>query len=137
MLWSSSSSIHSGGTPASRVAASRALSSGIFPSAIAAATRTNAAVFASSGGADAALIVLLPAPCSPILSLLQSPFNAQLAHRLPPRVYVGPGDERRRPRPQPQLLQHRRQRQRRGDPVPVGDLERHPQSLLQQHRAVH
>src|SRR6266568_404766 len=113
MLWSSSSSIHSDGTPASCAAASRTLRSGIFPSAIAAATRTRAAVFGSSAGAALALIVPLPSPLSPILSFRQSPIYPQLSDGLPPRIHVGPGDERRRPRPQPQLLEHRRQRQRR------------------------
>src|SRR5256884_2300197 len=59
-------------------AASRALSSGGFPRATAAATRTNAAVWASSAEAVPSLILLVSLASSPILSLLQSSIYPQL-----------------------------------------------------------
>src|ERR1043166_6535620 len=84
MLCSSSSSIHSPGTRASRAAAKRAVSSGALPRATAAATRTNAAVGASSTGPVPAVIVPLPAPRSLIVSLLHSAFYTPAPPPSPP-----------------------------------------------------
>src|SRR2546421_12089029 len=140
MLWSSNSSIHSGGTPAAWAAARRCCSSGTSPAATAAANRTSAAVAGSRGPAplrDAPwLILLVPPAGSPILLLLQPPIYAQLTDGLAARVHHGPGGERHRSRPQPQLLQHGRHRQRRRDGMSVADLDGHPQSLPRQQRAV-
>src|SRR5207245_2162125 len=135
-LWSSSSSAPRSGPPAARASRKRCSSSAIFPSASAAAARTSAVVCASSAETPG-LMVPLPAPRSPILSLLQSSFYAQLADRFPPRVHRGVRHERRRLRPEPQLGQHRRHSERRGDRVTVLDLERDPVALLRQQRAVH
>src|SRR2546429_597025 len=137
MLCSSSSSIHGPGTRASRAAAKRALSSGTLPRATAAATRTNAAVGASSTGPVPALIVPLPAPRSLIVSLLQSAFYTQLPYRLTPRVHVGSGGEPGRTRPETELLEHGRHGECRTDRVPVSDLERDAESLLREEGTVH
>src|SRR5436305_12743428 len=104
MLWSSNSSIHSGGTPAAWAAARRCCSSGTSPAATAAANRTSAAVAGSRGPApplrDAPwLILLLPPAGSPILLLLQPPIYAKLTDRLAVRVTHGPGGKRLGPRP--------------------------------------
>src|SRR5438034_9583912 len=96
MLCSSSSSIHSPGTRASRAAANRALSSAAFPPATAAATRTSAAVGASSTGPVPSVIVRLPTPLSFIFSLLQPSIYTQLPHRLAAGVHGGAGGERGR-----------------------------------------
>src|SRR5256885_9895386 len=141
MLWSSSSSIHRGGTPAPWAAAMRCCSSGTSPAATAAANRTSAAVAGSSGPAPPLRdtpwpILLLPPAGSPILLLLQPPIYAQLTDPLAARVHHRPGAERHRSPPQPQLLQHGRHRQRRRDGMPVADLDGHPQSLPRQQRAV-
>src|SRR5256712_13271844 len=132
MLCSSSSSIHRPGTRASRAAAKRALSSGPLPRATAAATRTNAAVGASSTGPVPAVIVPLPAPRSLIVSLLQSAFCTQLPYRLTPRVHVGSSGEPGRTRPETQLLEHGRHGEGRSDRVSVGDLERDAESFLRE-----
>src|ERR1043166_128269 len=137
MLCSSSSSIHSPGTRASRAAAKRAVSSGALPRATAAATRTNAAVGASSTGPVPAVIVPLPAPRSLIVSLLQSAFYTQLPDRLTPRVHVGSSGEPGGTRPETQLLEHRRHGERRSERVSVGDLERDSESFLRQEGTVH
>src|SRR5207249_690216 len=125
------------GTRASRAAAKRALSSGTLPRATAAATRTNAAVGASSTGPVPALIVPLPAPRSLIVSLLQSAFYTQLPYRLTPRVHVGSGGEPGRTRPETELLEHGRHGECRTDRVPVSDLERDAESLLREEGTVH
>src|SRR5207244_7286549 len=131
MLWSSSSSIHRGGTSAPRAATRRSWSSGTSPAATAAANRTSAAVAGSSGPAAPAratpwLILRLPRAASSILLLLQPPIYAQLADGLAARIQHGPGGERLRSRPQPELFQHGRQRERRRHGMPVGDLDGHP-----------
>src|SRR2546429_8698598 len=141
MLWSSSSSIQSGGTPAPWAAARRWCSSGTSPAATPAASRTSAAVAGSRGPAPPLrdtpwLILLLPPARSPILLLLQPPIYAQLTDRLAPCVHHGPGRERHGSWPQPQLLQHGRHPQRRRHGMPVADLDGHPQSVPRQQRAV-
>src|SRR5882672_2401570 len=118
MLCSSSSSIHSLGTRALRAAADRALSSDALPRATAAATRTSAAVWASSAGPVPSVIIPLPSPLPLILSLLQSSIYAQLPHRLAAGVHAGSSGERRRTRPEPQRLEHGCHGERRGDRVP-------------------
>src|SRR5213594_848932 len=137
MLCSNSSSIHSPGTRASRAAANRASSSGAFPRATAAATRTSAAVWASSTGGLRSLILLVPRPSSPILSLLQSSFYTQLPHRLAAGVHAGSRGERGRTGPEAQLLEHGRHGERRGDRVPVGHLERDADPVLGEQGAIH
>src|SRR5213076_2538845 len=137
MLCSRSSSIHGPGTRASRAAAKRALSSGTLPRATAAATRTNAAVGASSTGPVSALIVPLLAPRSLIVSLLQSAFYTQLPYRLTPRVHAGSSGEPGRTRPETQLLQHGRHGECRSDRVSVSDLERDSESFLREEGTVH
>src|SRR5437879_8989330 len=142
MLWSSSSSIHRGGTSVPRAATRRSWSSGTSPSATAAANRTSAAVAGSSGPAAPAratpwLILRLPRAASSILLLLQPPIYAQRADGLAARIQHGSGGERLRSRPQPELFQHGRQRERRRHGMPVGDLDGHPPSPARQHRAVH
>src|SRR5256884_169617 len=137
MLCSSSPSIHSPGTRASRAAAKRASSSGPLPRPTAAATRTNAAVGASSTGPVPAVIVPLPAPRSLIVSLLQSAFYTQLPYRLTPRVHVGSSGEPGRTRPETQLLEHGRHGECRSDRVSVSDLERDSESFLREEGTVH
>src|SRR5207302_4195844 len=140
-LWSSSSSIQSGGTPARWAAARRWCSSGTSPPATAAANRTSAAVAGSSNPAPPLretpwlILRILPAR-SPILLLLQPPIYAQLTHGLAACVHHGPGGERHGSRPQSQLLQHGRHRQRRRRGMPVADLDGYPQSVPWQQRAV-
>src|SRR4029077_8742157 len=137
MLCSNSSSIHTPGTRASRAAANRAWSSGALPRARAAATRTSAAVGASSTGPAPSAIVRRPAPLSFILSLLQSSIYPQLPHGLAARVHVGSSGERGRTGPQAQLLEHRRHGERRGDRVSIGHLERDPEPFLGKQSAIH
>src|SRR5213593_2320356 len=137
ILCSSSSSIHSPGTRASRAAAKQAVSSGALPRATAAATRTNAAVGASSTGPIPGVIVPLPAPRSLIVSLLQSAFYTQLPYRLTPRVHVGSNGEPGRTRPETQLLEYGRQGECRSDRVSVSDLERDAESFLREEGTVH
>src|SRR5205823_3230079 len=137
MLWSSNSSIHSGGTPAAWAAARRCCSSGTSPAATAAANRTSAAVARSRGPApplrDAPwLILLVPPAGSPILLLLQPPIYAQLTDGLAPAVHTGPAGERHGSRPQTQLLQDGRQRQRRRDGMPIAHPDGHPHSAPRQ-----
>src|SRR2546425_11114121 len=137
MLWSNSSSIHSPGTRASRAAASRVLSSGVLPRATAAATRTSAAVWASSAEAVVLLIVLVSRSSSPILSLLQSSIYPQLPHRLAAGVHACSSSEPGRPGPETQLLHRRGHGQRRRDGVPVGDFQGDSEPRLGEQRAVH
>src|SRR2546429_9637302 len=137
MLCSNSSSIHSPGTRASRAAANRALSSGAFPRATAAATRTSAAVWASSAGGLRSVILLVPRPSSPILSLLQSSFYTHPPRRLAAGVHVGSRGERGRTGPEAQLLEHGRHGERRGDRVPISHLERDAEPFLGEQGAIH
>src|SRR5439155_19115429 len=137
MLCSNSSSIHSPGTRASRAAANRALSSGAFPRATAAATRTSAAVWGSSTEGLLSLILLVPRPSSPILSLLQSSFYTQLPHRLAAGVHARSRGERGRTGPEAQLLEHGRHSERRGDRVPISHLERDAEPYLGEQGAKH
>src|SRR2546427_10647064 len=106
------------------------------PSASAAAARTRATVFASSAEAPG-LMVPLPAPRSPILSLLQASIYPQLPDRLPPRVHRGAREQRRWQRSQAQLGQLRRHGERRRDRVTVLDLQRDALALLREQPAVH
>src|SRR2546422_740219 len=135
-LWSSSSSTHRSGTPAARASRKRCPSSVMCPSASAAAARTRATVFASSAETPG-LMVPLPAPRSPILSLLQASIYAQLPDRLPPRVHRGAREQRRWQRSQAQLGQHRRHGERRRDRVTVLDLQRDALAFLREQPAVH
>src|SRR5205809_661049 len=128
-LCKSSSSTHSGGTWAARATVMRSRSCASSPLAIAMATRTKATVLASN--------VPFPAPGSLILLLLQSPIYPQLSHLVAPGIDVGPHSERFRLRLDPQVGQHCRNRQRRGGAVAVFDLERDPQPLGHDQRAVH
>src|SRR5712691_1340322 len=137
MLCSSSSSIHSPGTRASRAAANRAFSSDALPRATAAATRTSAAVWASSTGPVPSVIVPLPSPLPFILSLLQASFYTQLPHRLATGVDVGSSGERGRTGPEAHRLEHGCHRERRGDRVSVSHLKRDPQPLLGEQGAIH
>src|SRR5690349_5266856 len=137
MLCNRSSSIHRPGTPASRAAANRTSSSGALPRARTAATRTSAAVRASSTGAPAALILLLPRASSPILSLLQSSIYTQLADRLAARIHGRSHLERRRLGPKAQLLEHGRHGEGRSDCVSVGHLERDAEPLLSEQGTIH
>src|SRR5882672_8128241 len=137
MLCSSSSSIHSPGTRASPAAANRLSSSGTLPRATAAATRTSAAVWASSTRPVAPAIVLLPCLFAFIFSLLQSSINTQLPHRLAAGVDVGSTGERGRTGPEAQRLEHGRHGERRGDRVPVSHLERHAELFLLEEGAIH
>src|SRR6266487_651710 len=123
MLCSNSSSIHSPGTRASRAPASLVLSSAVFPRATAAATRTSAAVWASSTGPVPSVIVPSPTLPSFIFSLLQSSIYPQLPHRLAAGVHAGSSDERGRTGPETQVLERSGHGQRRRDGVPVGDLQ--------------
>src|SRR2546428_7412266 len=135
-LWSSSSSTHRSGTPAARASRKRCSSSVMRPSASAAAARTRATVLESSAEAPG-LMVPLPAPRSPILSLLQPSITPQLPDRLPPRVHRGAREQRRWQRSQAQLGQHRRHGERRRDRVTVLDLQRDALAFLRQQPAVH
>src|SRR3989442_8187082 len=137
MLCSNNSSIHVPGTRASRAAAKRAWSSGVLPRGRAAATRTSAAVWASSPRPVPSAIVRRPAPLSFIFSLLQSAIYPQLPHGLAARVHVGSSGERGRTRPETQLLEHRRHGERRGDCVSIGHLERDPEPFLGKEGAIH
>src|SRR6266540_1309869 len=137
MLCSNSSSIHSPGTRASRAAARRASSSGPLPRATAAATRTRAAVWASRREAFLSLILLVPHPASPILSLLQSSIYPQLPHRLAAGVHGGSSGERGRTGPEAQLLERSRHGERRRDRVPVGHLQGDSEPRLDEQRTVH
>src|SRR2546425_9670518 len=136
-LWSSSSSTHRSGTPATRASRKRCSSSVMCPSASAAAARTSGTVFTSSARAFPWLILPFPLPPSPIFLFLQPSIYPQLADRFPPRVHRGVRHERRRLRPEPQLGQHRRHGERRRDRVTVLDLERDPVAFLRQQPAVH
>src|SRR5882762_3822438 len=137
MLCKRSSSIHRPGTPASRAAAKRSSSSGALPRATAAATRISAAVRASSSGAPVSLILRLPRPSSPILSLLQSSIYTQLAYGLAARVHGGSHLERPRPGTEAQLLEHGRHGEGRSDGVSVGHLERDAEPLLSEEGTIH
>src|SRR6266853_1755880 len=137
MLCSNNSSIHIPGTRASRAAANRAWSSGALPRARAAATRTSAAVGASSTRPVPSAIVRRPAPLSFIFSLLQSSIYPQLPHGLAARVHVGSSGERGRTGPETQQLEHCRHGERRGDCVSIGHLERDPESFLRKEGAIH
>src|SRR5438093_4323329 len=137
MLCSSSSSIHGPGTRASRAAANRAVRAATVPRGGAAATRTNAAVWASSAGLVPSVIVRRPASLSFIFSLLQSSMYPQLPPRLPAGVHGGSSGERGRTGPEAQVFEHGRHRERRSDGVPVGHLERDPDLLLGEEGAIH
>src|SRR2546429_3932611 len=137
MLCSNNSSIHSPGTRASRAAASRALSSGGFPRATAAATRTNAAVWASSAEAVPSLILLVSLASSPILSLLQSSIYPQLPHRLAAGVHVGSSGERGRTGPETQRFERSGHGKRRGNRVSIDDFQRDAEPLLGEQGAIH
>src|SRR6266699_1869079 len=137
MLCSNNSSIHSPGTRASRAAASRALSSGGFPRATAAATRTNAAVWASSAEAVPSLILLVSPASSPILSLLQSSIYPQLPHRLAAGIHVGSSGERGRTGPETQRFERSGHGKRRGHCVSIDDFERDAEPLLREQGAIH
>src|SRR5882724_1257535 len=137
MLCNSSSSIHRPGTRASRAAAKRALSSATLPRATAAATRTSAAVWASSTGPVPSVIVLLPSPLPLIFSLLQSSIYTQLPHRLAAGVHVGSSGEGGRTGPEAQRFEHGRHGERRGDRMPVSHLERDAEPVLREQGAIH
>src|SRR5882762_10231815 len=137
MLCSNSSSIQIPGTRASRAAANRAWSSGGLPRARAAATRTSAAVGASSTRPAPSAIVRRPAPLSFIFSLLQSSIYPQLPHGLAARVHVGSSRERGGTGPETQLLEHRRHGERRGECVSIGHLERDAEPFLGEKGAIH
>src|SRR6266513_5503113 len=137
MLCNNNSSIHSPGTRASRAAASRAFSSGGFPRATAAATRTSAAVRTSCAEAVPSLILLVSPASSPILSLLQSSIYPQLPHRLAAGVHVGSSGERGRTGPETQRFERSGHGKRRGNRVSIDDFQRDAEPLLGEQGAIH
>src|SRR3989442_9493204 len=140
-LCSSSSSIHSAGTPALRAAFIRSRSAASSPFAMAAATRTSAMVCGSSVAParpafPPALIVPLPTPHVTIFSFHQSSIYPQLPDHVPARVARGRDEQGLRDRLEPQLAQHGRHGQGGRRAVAVLDLEGEPQPFPGEQGAV-